>query len=550
MNSQSDAKIAGKEVVKILNDKHLSKLDEKISIVIAVLDSLSYTKNCIDSLMKHAPNAEIIIVNNGSQPETKKYLDGLKHIKVIHWKTNLGVSKAWNAGLKLATRDVLCVLNNDVVVQPLGIQRLVAAATEIGLAAVEGACINLDFNYSHSTNNESEADFLGGYCLVYRRDVWDAVGEFDEFFSPAYGEDSDWCLRAKQTGYKWKIVPGCVVHFTARTSSRIFDMGSFLAGQRIKFINKWGKISNGLGERILIKPGDSSVEDIQQCINELRLRKPLSKIQVLTDINPDLIFECDCANSERKFKNYTQEIDCAEYLERPLISFITWVNNEVHYRNFLKHSHNIKAEYIRLGQEYDSMSKAYNAGTELATGKYFVYVHQDVDILDLMFEEKLKNLFSEHDNLGFVGVIGSLTNNAHTLWFSEGGYNCRGIAIQSTHQILNLGAYNGPACLLDGLMLISDKKFNFPESLPHIHFLDSWMCNLALSQGYQNWIIDILVNHNSHGETKSMAFKENLMRYRLKWFSNASTGNLSFSDIKSMLATNQDESTTTQLSSE
>lgn len=525
-----------KDVMKIIEDSQGEELDNRLSIVIAVLDSLEYTKACIASLQEHAPNAEIIIVNNGSQPDTKEYLDSLSHVKVIHWKTNLGVSKAWNAGLKIATRDILCVLNNDVVVQPNGMQNLVLAAMTDGISADTGACINTDFNYAYATYNNDEADFLGGYCLVFRRDVLEKVGMFDEFFSPAYGEDSDWCLRAKQAGCKWQILPGSVYHHTARTSTRIFDMGSFLAGQRIKFINKWGKSANGLGERILIRAGTSSNERIQQCIDEIRLRKPLAKIQVLTDANPDLFTGQDCVNSVPRFRGYTQEVECEEYLARPLVSFITWVNNEVHYRNFLKHSHNIKAEYIRLGQEYSSMSKAYNAGTELATGKYLVYVHQDVEILDNLFEEKLRKLFDQHDNLGFVGVVGSLTNNARALWFSEGAPNCRGIAVQSTHQLLNLGAYNGPACLLDGLMLITDKKFNFPESLPHIHFLDTWMCNLAMSHGYQNWIVDILVNHNSPGETKSKEFKENLVRYRLKWFMDASDNynGLSFDELKSI----------------
>jgi GT2 family glycosyltransferase len=527
-----------KAAIKIINDKSLNTLDEQLSIVIAVYDSLSYTKDCIASLMQNAPLAEIIVVNNGSKKDTFEYLKSLNNIKVIHWKKNLGVSKAWNAGLKLATRKVLCVLNNDVLVYQNGMQKLVDAALVHGIAGAEGACMNMDYSYAYSTHNESESDYLGGYCLVYRRDVWEKVGEFDELFSPAYWEDNDWCLRAKIAGYKWKIISGCVFHYVARTSGRVMDMNSLFETQKIKFINKWNKEFNGLGERILLK-NNNNTEELQDCINQLRSRKPMCKIQVLTNLNTSSLSGYDAIGPEKQFKHYTQEIDCSDYLNKPLISFITWVNDEIKYRSFLKSSHNVKAEYIRLGQECESLSQAYNVGTELANGKYFAYVHQDVEILDSFFEQKIKQLFESRKDLGFVGVIGSLSNNnAKSLWFHEGYHSCRGFAIQNKFQAINNTIYNGPAKLIDGLLMITDKKFNFPESLPLVHFLDAWMCNLASDLGLQNWITDILVNHNSSGETQSESFKNNLTRYRLKWFGFADfsqTTNSNFNELNSFI---------------
>lgn len=532
----SHVKEAALKASQIL-DASSSDLSSKLSIVIAVYDSLNYTKDCIDSIVEHAPGAEIIIVNNGSQPETKEYLDNTRGIRVIHWDENRGVSKAWNAGLKIATREMLCVLNNDVLVQPSGMQMLIQAAQECGVAGNEGACMNTDFNYAYSTYNEEEADYLGGYCIVFTRDVWNKVGQFDEYFSPAYWEDNDWGLRVKGAGYKWRIIPNCVYHYVARTSLRVLDMSSLFAKQREKFLLKWGEKAIGLGERILILCDEQpDLKLIQQCVTEMRLRKPFCKIHVQTDA-VDSIYGCDYVSTEARFKQYTHSINYREYLQKPLFSFISWVNNETHYRTLLKSSHTIKAEYIRIGQEVDSLSKAYNLGTERASGKYLVYVHQDVEILDNQFEQKLHRVFQRED-LGFVGVIGSLTrDNTKSVWFQEGAHNCRGIAIQNRYEAVNLGVYNGEAALIDGLMMITDKRFNFPESLPHVHFLDAWMCNVAAGDGYKNWITDIWVNHNSGGETHSDFFKNNLIRYRLKWFSNGAwSSNYGFNDIKSMLS--------------
>jgi GT2 family glycosyltransferase len=479
-------------------------------------------------LKKTAPNAEIIIINNGSKSDTKKYLDSLTDVNVIHWDKNKGVSKAWNTGLNLATRDVLCVLNNDVLVKNNGMQQLVSAALEHGISTAEGGCLNMDFSYSHSTFNEDESDYLCGYCMVFRRDVWKSIGEFDELFSPAYWEDTDWSIRARKLGYKWKIVQNTILHFGSQTSRQVLDLNTLLGAQRIKFVNKWNNEARGLGERILLTCDNAIQKEIQECLKEIRKHKPFARIQVLSK---DKYLDADCSDEIKKFNHYTQEIDCKDYLSRPLISFVTWVNDDVKYRCFLKSSHHIKAEYIRLGQEYDSLSKAYNAGTEAATGKYFVYVHQDVEILDSLFEMKISNIF-KNSMVGFAGVIGSLTNESHALWFAERRSNCRGIVAQNTNQFINLGVYNGDACLLDGLILITDKRFNFPESLPHVHFLDTWMCVQAISMGYKNWIADILVNHNSHGETGSQIYKENLMRYRLKWHYDSKVENLSFQEIK------------------
>ena len=167
-----------------------------------------------------------------------------------------------------------------------------------------------------------------------------------------------------------------------------------------------------------------------------------------------------------------------------------------------------------------------------------MYVHQDVEILDSFFEQKIINVLKNRNDIGFIGVIGSLTNHhAKSVWFYEGAYNCRGFAIQKRYEAVNISVYNGPASLIDGLIMITDKKFNFPESLPHVHFVDAWMCNVANEHGYINWIADILVNHDSGGETQSEHFKNNLVRYRLKWFTNDIwNNNMDFNDIKSMLS--------------
>lgn len=74
-----------------------------------------------------------------------------------------------------------------------------------------------------------EVDWLQGCALVVRREVWDAVGPFDEGYW-MYVEELDWCRRAKGQGYRIFFTPDAqVVHYgkrsVARARARVLPLG-------------------------------------------------------------------------------------------------------------------------------------------------------------------------------------------------------------------------------------------------------------------------------------------------------------------------------------
>lgn len=74
-----------------------------------------------------------------------------------------------------------------------------------------------------------EVDWLQGCALVVRREVWDAVGPFDEGYW-MYVEELDWCRRAKGRGYRIFFTPDAqVVHYgkrsVARARARVLPLG-------------------------------------------------------------------------------------------------------------------------------------------------------------------------------------------------------------------------------------------------------------------------------------------------------------------------------------
>jgi GT2 family glycosyltransferase len=65
-----------------------------------------------------------------------------------------------------------------------------------------------------------EVDWVQGCAMAVRREVWDAVGPFDEGYW-MYVEELDWCRRAKRMGHRVFFTPDAeVVHFGKRSVAR------------------------------------------------------------------------------------------------------------------------------------------------------------------------------------------------------------------------------------------------------------------------------------------------------------------------------------------
>lgn len=205
-----------------------------------------------------------------------------------------------------------------------------------------------------------------------------------------------------------------------------------------------------------------------------------------------------------------------------MISFITWVNNQQEYRQFQQSVKCPDVEFIEIDQKAQSLSDAYEFGQWAARGDIKVYCHQDIIIHDPMFCEKLTALFENQKYIGFVGVIGNTKRN-NDCWWTTAKQNLRGYVRQTDktgqrkQTVFDFGRGTFESCQMDGLLLATDKQWEFPAELPGIHFLDLWMCNLAIEQGLKNYILHTDIEHTSWGETDSKEFAENRKIYLNRW---------------------------------
>ena len=92
-----------------------------------------------------------------------------------------------------------------------------------------------------SSNQESgEIEYVSGACMVVDRKVFEKIGFFDERFF-MYFEDVDFCLRAKQAGFKVAVNPKIIVEHQIE-EHRHFDnplKKKYLLDSNRKFVEKW-----------------------------------------------------------------------------------------------------------------------------------------------------------------------------------------------------------------------------------------------------------------------------------------------------------------------
>lgn len=212
----------------------------KSSLIILTYNELEEgTIPCVESIYKYTEisDFELIIVDNCSTDGTQDYLKKLKeqytNVKIQLNEQNKGFAAGINDGLKLADGEFLFILNNDIMVTPDWLNKLVEPLKnnpETGLigpitnSSGNEQCVyfeNLDKNnYIELTSEYTDSQKgelyytkrLAFFCVGMKRDVFDKVGFLDENFGIGWFEDDDYCLRVLDAGYKIAIAEDCFIY--------------------------------------------------------------------------------------------------------------------------------------------------------------------------------------------------------------------------------------------------------------------------------------------------------------------------------------------------
>lgn len=225
--------------------------DLTISIVSA--DNLPILLPCLESVFENQGklDLEVFVVDNASVDDLTPALSSrFPAVQLIRNEHTLGFSSNNNQVLTRGIGRYLMLLNDDTVVLPGALQRLIEFADACPSAGVVGASLlNPDFSYQQAYcrfphplteafvsaayvssiasrrqdfSRPFEVDIVSGACFVVRREVVESVGMLDTAFDPIYSEEFDWCYRIKRSGWKVYLVTDAkVIHYGSQTMNRI-----------------------------------------------------------------------------------------------------------------------------------------------------------------------------------------------------------------------------------------------------------------------------------------------------------------------------------------
>ncbi|WP_256761484.1 glycosyltransferase family 2 protein [Cohnella sp. WQ 127256] len=238
----------------------------KTSIVILAHNQLQLTHLCLESIRRNTPEPyEIIVVDNGSTDPTYPYLQAQEDVNLVRNETNLGFAKGCNQGWEVSSGDTVLFLNNDTIVTPEWLTRMLRVLNSDEYIGMVGPVTNYAsgqqkipvsytrleeadaFASEHVAKHEGqslEVRRVVGFCMLVKRKVLDEVGVFDERFGLGNYEDDDLCLRVLNSGYKIRVVYDSFVHHFGHMTMGILkdsNLGELLSVNREKAKQKWGR---------------------------------------------------------------------------------------------------------------------------------------------------------------------------------------------------------------------------------------------------------------------------------------------------------------------
>jgi glycosyltransferase involved in cell wall biosynthesis len=246
-----------------------------ISIIIPSHNNLRHLKNAYTSIKKHAPTAEIVLLDDASTDGTWDWIESLEDSNIVKYKspTRDGHTVLYDMGIQLATNEIVGIFHADMIMGPNYVENIVkhlkpgvvVCGTRIEPplhpAANEKIIQNfgLDFdsldidgfegfvNIIQPKHKDQTTKGMFAPWVLYKEDFF-RIGGHDWNFAPFPYEDSDLFQRWLLQGYELiQSRDAFVYHLTCRGHRWTGEIGKnddyFIAAElkaRKYYIKKWG----------------------------------------------------------------------------------------------------------------------------------------------------------------------------------------------------------------------------------------------------------------------------------------------------------------------
>ncbi|MDY7015558.1 MAG: glycosyltransferase [Cyanobacteriota bacterium] len=225
-----------------------------VTIIFVPRERFSNTRPSLESVYEHTKQPfSLVYVDGGSPRKVRRYLQNAAHekgFKLVRRDSYLSPNHARNIGLQYADSEYVVFIDNDVVVTPGWLQKLINCAEEtratvvcpltcigqtlhetIHLAGGEARILveereNQTLRRVHEKHyfvnrpvaevrdrlHRTQCEFAEFHCMLVRRDIFDRIGLLDEALLSTR-EHIDFCLSVTQAGGTIYCEPDSVVTY-------------------------------------------------------------------------------------------------------------------------------------------------------------------------------------------------------------------------------------------------------------------------------------------------------------------------------------------------
>lgn len=213
--------------------------------VVVPSDSQASLSESVGSVMRAHPgiDSKRIFVPSRTLKASSVSEEHLKNLSFVNDQSNFCYARRVNLAIRACVPDDVVIMGDDVELRTLSGFDLLAEEAPLRLlaASVVG---RVGPWWQKEGQNHAEVPFVSFTCLYIPRMVLDAVGLLDESF-PGYGyEDTDYCLRARRTGFSCGVSGRVVIEHSVKIKSAFAsafpqNLPEMEAVARAAFADKW-----------------------------------------------------------------------------------------------------------------------------------------------------------------------------------------------------------------------------------------------------------------------------------------------------------------------
>ena len=244
----------------------LSEPSTKVAVIIVSYNSAEVIATCLRALFESEyENTQVIVVDNGSCDSTRSIVrEQFPEVTLIDAGRNLGFAGGCNVGFKATDAEIVVLLNDDVVVRPDTITKMVELANsdqDVGIVGCKilypdgerlqhaGAAVlpnGLTRHYGYGELDTGQFDrvfdcaYVTGAAVAIKRELLERAGLFDAGYYPAYFEEVECAERARRLGYRVVYLPTAVVYHEESRSATKGSLGFYRMyhSGRLRFVLK------------------------------------------------------------------------------------------------------------------------------------------------------------------------------------------------------------------------------------------------------------------------------------------------------------------------